>query len=198
MPGGRKRWLIAIAAAGGLAICAWAYFSDGTISERAHLAARWTVRWSVWWFTAAFAARPLHQAFGGVFTGWLRQRRYIGLGFAAAHGIHAIAFSTLFFATGELPRAATLVGGTIAYPFILAMALTSNDAAQRRMGRNWKRLHTTGMWVLWVIFAVGYVRGTFKPDAWPLAPVLAVLLVGTALLRVPAIRRLVATRRAAA
>jgi len=197
MAGGRKRWLIAIAAAGGLAICAWAALSDGSLSERAHLAARWTVRWSVWWFLAAFAARPLHQAFGGIWSAWLRQRRYIGLGFATAHGIHALAFSTLFLSTGDLPPVATLIGGAIAYPLILAMALTSNDAAQRRLGRNWKRLHATGMWVLWVIFAVGYVRGAFKPDPWPLAAVLAVLLIGAALLRIPAIRRLVATRRAA-
>jgi len=196
MAGARKHWLIAVAAAGGILVCGVAALGEGSIAERLHLATRLTVRWSAWWFAAAFAARPLHQAFGGIWTELLRQRRYLGLGFAAAHGVHALAFSTLIIVTGDKPPLTTLVGGSIGYAFLVAMAVTSNDAAQRALGRWWKRLHTTGMWVLWVIFAVGYVRGMAKPGMFPFAALLSIALIVPALLRIPTLRRLVTLRRA--
>lgn len=185
----RSRWLIAAAAAGGLAVCLAPWLMPGSEGDRLHFAARFTVRWSAWWFAAAFAARPLHQAFGGIGTLMLRRRRHLGLAFAAAHGVHALAFSALIAATGFVPPVTTIVGGGIGYAFIIAMALTSNDASQRALGRNWKRLHATGMWVLWVIFTTGYVRGMFKPGMLVFAGALSLVLIGSALLRIPPLRR---------
>lgn len=50
----------------------------------------------------------------------------------------------------------TLAGGALAYAFIYLMALTSNDAAQRAMGRWWKRLHIVGLHYIWLIFLISY------------------------------------------
>ena len=36
------------------------------------------------------------------------------------------------------------------------MALTSNNASQRRLGRTWHRLHLVGMHYVWFIFAFTY------------------------------------------
>jgi sulfoxide reductase heme-binding subunit YedZ len=62
---------------------------------------------------------------------------------------------------------------------IALMALTSNDAAQRKMGfRNWKLLHTIGGWWVLVIFTNSYVsRLMEKPAiAGPAVALIAVAL----------------------
>ena len=52
---------------------------------------------------------------------------------------------------------ATAVGGGIGYLLIAAMALTSNDTAQRRLGgRRWRALHVAGLWVVFGIFVSSY------------------------------------------
>jgi hypothetical protein len=55
----------------------------------------------------------------------------------------------------------TFVASSLAYALLLAMVLTSNSAAQRRMGRGWTWLHRTGMWVFLVIFGQ---HGTRSPS----------------------------------
>ncbi|MEI9850064.1 MAG: GFA family protein [Sphingomonas sp.] len=191
---GGKRWLIAAAAGGALAICAGAALAPGSFDERLGLATRLTARWSVLWFLAAFVAQPLHRIYGGFWTWLLRQRRYVGLGFAAAHTIHGASFVWQLSATDTTrPLVVYIVGGA-GYVLMFAMAATSNDASMRALGRNWKRLHTTGIWLIWFIFTVSYSGRIFKPGTLLLGGVMTALLAAAALIRIPAVRRLLGAR----
>ncbi|MCW3836838.1 hypothetical protein ACFQ1E_11825 [Sphingomonas canadensis] len=196
MAGGRKPWLIAVAATGALAICAGAAAMPGSFDERIAAATRLTARWSVLWFLAAFAARPLHQMYGGVFTALLRQRRYAGLGFAAAHTIHGACFTWQLLATDTTRPLITFIVGGAGYAAMFAMAVTSSDAAMRALGRNWKRLHTTGIWLIWFIFAYSYSGRIGRADSMALGVTMTVLLVAAALIRMPPVRRLLSPRGA--
>jgi len=56
-------------------------------------------------------------------------------------------------------------GGAIAYLFTALMAMTSSDRAIRWLGgKNWRRLHGTGMYVIWLTFAITY-GANFSRDA---------------------------------
>ncbi|MGH7924859.1 MAG: hypothetical protein ACREQH_09760, partial [Candidatus Binatus sp.] len=44
------------------------------------------------------------------------------------------------------------------------MAATSSDRAVRTFGRNWKRLHTFGIYHVWVIFLLIYLSSAMRPD----------------------------------
>jgi DMSO/TMAO reductase YedYZ heme-binding membrane subunit len=195
--GGRKTWLIALATAGALSICVTAALIPGSHKEQLSLATRLTARWAAVWFLLAFTARPLFEMFGGPFRELLRQRRYVGLGFASIHTIHGIAFVWLIASTDvSRPAIVWIVGGT-GYLLMWAMAATSNDRAMRALGRNWKRLHTLGMWWLWFVFTYSYGGRIFRAGTETLGLVMAGLFVLAALIRIPAIRRLIGRNRIA-
>lgn len=126
-------------------------------AEEWMFAARWTARVSVLLFAIVFASAGLARLAGGGAHLLVRQRRGLGLAFAAAHFVHLAALSTWFAVSGQRPPIVTIVGGGLAYLLIAAMALTSTDAAQRRLGRWWKRLHLTGIWYVWLIFFQSYL-----------------------------------------
>jgi len=51
-----------------------------------------------------------------------------------------------------------LVGGIGTYVLLAAMVATSNDASVHLLGmRNWKRLHSIGIYWIWVFFLEVYV-----------------------------------------
>jgi methionine sulfoxide reductase heme-binding subunit len=184
-PKRRSYWLIAVAIAGALVICGAAAMASGDFTTRLSLATRLTARWSALWFLAAFTARPLFRMLGSVWAEPLRQRRYIGLGFAGAHTIHGIAFVTLIGTGGaSRPLIVWIVGG-IGYLLMWAMAATSNDGAMRAMGRHWRRLHLTGMWWLWVVFTYSYGGRMFRPGTEALGVGMTALFVAAALIRLP-------------
>ncbi len=194
----RKHWLIAVAAAGALTICAGSALAPGSFEERLSMATRLTARWSALWFLAVFVARPLHQAFGGFWTALTRQRRYVGLGFAAAHTIHGIAFTWLLVSTSVTRSLLVYIGGGLGYVLMFAMAATSSDAAMRTLGRNWKRLHTIGIWWLWFVFTFSYFNRIARSETRLLGAVMTALFVAAALLRVPVVRRWIGSARGSA
>jgi sulfoxide reductase heme-binding subunit YedZ len=150
---------------------------------------RATARTSLALFLPVFAASALIALAPGPATGWLRRnRRYIGVGFAASHTIHGIliiAFATIdpeqFWSRTSM---ATLYSGGLAYLFIFVMAATSFDRAVRWLGpRNWRILHTTGLWYLWISLVITFgKRGPEMPVYW----LAVVLLVITLALRLAA------------
>ena len=168
---------IAIATAVGLAlaIATAAYLGHGGLTyEGAAAAARLTARNSFLWFLAAWSASALARLWPG---GWraalLRRRRSVGLGFAASHTVHLAALLTAIFVFGHGTKLVTVVGGGIGYLFVLAMAVTSNDASVRRLGpRRWHLLHATGGYIIAGIFAFSYL-GRVAAD-----PLLGVPMVG--------------------
>lgn len=195
MAGGRKPWIIAVAAAGALGICGAAALLPGDFQSRLSLATRLTARWSACWFLLAFTTRPLFQMLGQSWAPVLRQRRYIGLGFAFAHSVHGVALTWLILSGGASRGPLVWIGGGIAYALMWAMAATSNDAAMRALGRNWRRLHLTGIWWLWIVFTNSYFGRIFRPETHILGAVMTALFVSAALIRIPLVRRALTVRR---
>lgn len=72
---------------------------------------------------------------------------------------------------------------------MFAMAATSNDAAMRALGRNWKRLHTFGIHTLWLIFTLSYSLRLLDPDTRPEAMYGVTLCLAALALRIAARRR---------
>lgn len=183
--------VIAIATLVATAIAALGFAQfGGWTADGAGAAARWTARHSFLWFIAAWSASSLAKLWpGGWRTLMLRRRRAIGLGFAAAHGVHFVALLIAVNAFGSSVSAATLYGGGSTYVLVALMALTSNDWSVRTLGpRTWKLLHTIGGWAIWIVFFVSYL-GRIEDKPWLGIPAVA-LLVGALLLRVAAwIRR---------
>jgi DMSO/TMAO reductase YedYZ heme-binding membrane subunit len=74
--------------------------------------------------------------------------------------IHLAALAVAMQLSGRALDLPHLLGGGIAYVFVVAMAATSNDRAIRALGlANWRKLHATGGWLLATIFSLTYMGG---------------------------------------
>ncbi len=181
MPTGwRLTWVLSIAL---LAMSALVLALAGSGEEGVRMWIRATARSSGTLFLLTFVARPLHTLLRSDPTRWfLKNRRYIGVSVAVSHFLHLIAILWLTNAWPENSAVdpVTLIGGGLGFAFLFAMGLTSSNAAVAALGSNWRRLHRTGAWYVWFIFAI-----TFIPDAgWDLLHVtFVVAFVGAALLR---------------
>lgn len=168
------------AAAGGTAVLL-GLSSAPTAVEGWRLAARWTARVSFAIFLPVYVASAWYRlAPGELSRGLLRRRRAVGLAFATAHTIHLGALVTFITLSGEPRSVVTLVVGGGAYLTMFAMAATSTDAAVRRLGKNWKRLHAFGIHYLWFVFTFSYFGRTLDGDVF-YAPMLALALGGLGL-----------------
>lgn len=131
-------------------------------------------------FLAAFLASSIARLWPGTFSrGLVARRRALGLAFATAQIVHGLAI--LVFATresGVLRLDVEFVGGALGFGFVLAMAATSNDAAQRALGASaWRALHRSGQLTLFVIYAVTYAgRFAGNPNYAPGVLLLALAL----------------------
>ncbi|QMW22911.1 cytochrome b family protein [Sandaracinobacteroides saxicola] len=145
------------------------------------LAARYTARASFAMFMPLFLATPLARL------GWTRalaaHRRDWGLAFALAHFVHLAALINQQIAAGVPPAVITITVGGGGYVILAAMALTSNAAAMRALGRRWKWLHRTGLWWLWFVFFVTYAGRIAEPPAMIVGIIGTGLAGGAALLR---------------
>ena len=159
--------------------------------EAWNLAARYTARVGLPIFLLTYAASSLLRLAPSPTTKALvRDRRWWGLAFAFTHTVH---FGALYMAvTTRGDSLSLLAPGAVAYLAILAMALTSSDAAMKALGANWKRLHRTGIHVIWLVFTLAYAKRI------PEAETLITGLVGTALCLLAAGLRLAAWRKASA
>lgn len=146
------------------------------------LAARFTARLAFLVFLPVYIASAWHRLAPGAASRWLmRNRRSLGLAFATAHTVHLVALTVFNRMAGQVPDPSALVVGGGAYVMLLAMALTSNDAAVRRLGpRRWKRLHAVGIHWLWFVFAFSYA-GRVAEGQLRFLPLLALALFALAL-----------------
>ena len=151
--------------------------------EGVRMVIRVTARSSLMLFCLAFGAGALARLWPNVWTRWQRRnRRYLGVSFAASHGIHAIAIAC-FAAMDPLDfmaatSSASYVFGGIGYAFIIAMTATSFDRIAHAIGpRAFRALHLTGGYYLLLQFSVSF--GKRIPDmplyALFLIPLVAVL-----------------------
>jgi len=128
-----------------------------------HLILR-SVRCALPLFLLAFSASSLAILWPNRLTRWLlANRRYIGLAFAFAMAWHLsfVAYSILLFGNQLNARATAL--DLVGLAFLLMLTLTSFRWAARRVSRaNWRRLHKTGVYVIWFLATyiyLGNVRG---------------------------------------
>ena len=147
---------------------------------------RFTARTSLLFFCLAFSAAALARLWPNGWTKWLRRnRRYLGVTFAASHGIHAIAIAC-FAAMDPVGYAAatsitSYIFGGIGYAFIIAMTATSFDrTAQALRPRAWRALHLVGGYYLLFQFMVSF--GKRIPDM-PLYALFLIPLVAVFVLR---------------
>lgn len=168
-----------------LATCGWDV-------EGVRLVIRATARTSLLLFVLAFTASALVELAPGELTRWQRRnRRYLGVSFAASHFIHLAAILALATLDRELfwklTNLTTIVLAGTAYLFIAAMTATSFDRTAAWLGpRNWRRLHLIGGWYIWISFAVAVgKRVPLDRFYWPMAA----LVLGAAAVRLVAMAR---------
>lgn len=161
-----------------------------TPHESWHLAARWTARVGFPVFLLTYLASSLIRLSPAPWSRALaRDRRSWGLGFAASHTIHLVALFAAIRLDPEPRTLASLIPGGTAYVFILAMALTSSNTAMRALGRNWKRLHSAGIHVIWLIFTLAYAKRIPLPETRAIGVTMTTLALAALLLRILARRR---------
>ena len=179
-----------------LALSIWIAGMRGFEVDGVRMVIRFTARTSLLFFCLAFSAAALARLWPNGWTRWQRRnRRSLGVTFAASHGIHAIAIAA--FAVMDPPgyAAATSIAsyifGGIGYAFVIAMTATSFDRTAKALGaRLWRRLHLIGGYYLLFQFTVSF--GKRIPDMplyahflIPLVAVLAVRMISMAAARTP-------------
>jgi sulfoxide reductase heme-binding subunit YedZ len=164
--------------------------------EGVRMVIRFTARTSLLLFCLAFGAAALARLWPNAWTRWQRRnRRYLGVSFAASHGIHAIAIacfavmSPALFAQATSP--ASYIFGGIGYAFIVAMTATSFDRTAAAIGpRAWRILHLAGGYYLWFQFMVSFGKRIPAMPSYalflvPLLAVMALRLIAMAVARTP-------------
>jgi DMSO/TMAO reductase YedYZ heme-binding membrane subunit len=143
-------------------LCVWIAGMRGFEVEGVRMAIRFTARTSLLFFCLAFSAAALARLRPNAWTRWQRRnRRQLGVTFAASHALHAlaiIAFARIdpagFAATTNL---ASYVFGSLGYAIIIAMTATSFDRAAAAIGpRAWHMLHLVGGYYLWAQFVIAF------------------------------------------
>lgn len=140
---------------------------------------RWTARLSFPCFILAWTASSVHHFWPTPWSRWqLRQRRFLGITFAILHLIH-LAFIAMkaLLSSGESLAGGPwfeFAAGALAYLFLVLMLVTSFPATASAVPRGlWIWLHTSGGYLLAVIFSVSYgTRAGSDPAFLPQAATL--------------------------
>ncbi len=144
---------------------------------------RWSARISFTLFCLAFSASMIHEYFKNSQSWWLRMnRKYIGISFAIIHLIHLVfilLLQSFFHPVFNLAAKSSIIGGSIAYFFVVSMLLTSFDSFARYLNPvYWKWLHTIGGYWIWTIFLTTYLkRADTEPIHWiPVGILIAIII----------------------
>ena len=151
-----------------VALCLWIADMRQFEVDGVRMVIRFTARTSLLFFCLAFGASALARLWPNAWTRWQRRnRRYLGVTFAASHAIHAMAI--LCFAVMDpagyaaATNVASYIFGGIGYAFIVAMTVTSFDRTAAALGaRAWRMLHLVGGYYLLLQFTVSF--GKRIPD----------------------------------
>jgi DMSO/TMAO reductase YedYZ heme-binding membrane subunit len=137
-------------------------------------------------FLLVFVARPLRQLRPGPATArLLRNRRYIGVAFAAIMTVHLVFLLWFNGPVINLP-------GFITFALVYLMLATSFDSPAARLGpRGWRLLHKAGIYWLAIAFSATVISGLHESggDA-PVYVLLAALLITALALRIAAFVKL--------
>ena len=129
---------------------------DLTAAEGVSSMIQLSVRCAIPWLFLAFAASSLNKIFPGSFSRWLlRNRKYVGLCFAAAMAwqltfiLWLVGIHTDYY-VNDVYVLSDVVEGVVGYAFLIAMVLTSFKFGRSRLTqKQWKLLHTGGIYWLW-------------------------------------------------
>ncbi|WP_427968388.1 hypothetical protein [Altererythrobacter sp.] len=173
--------------------------TDGEDFERWQIATRWTARAGFPFFILAFVASSLVKLWPGETTrALLRNRKWWGLAFASAHTLHLYALIHFLGITPEPRSLVSLLPGFAIYVVIYSMVATSWPWAYKALGRIWKRLHKSGMYIVWGVFTLAYFGKAMDPELRPAGAILLAIALAAFALRIIAWRKgKVATRAAA-
>ena len=120
-----------------------------------------SVRCALPLFLVAFTASSLATLWPSSGTRWvLANRRYIGLAFAFGMAWHLsfVAYTILSF--GNPLNAKATAMDVVGFVFLLLLTLTSFRPFARHLSRpNWRRLHKTGVYVIWLVASAIYFHG---------------------------------------
>ena len=138
-------------------------------------------------FCLAFGASAFHYFTKNSFSWWLRMnRKYIGISFAIVHIIHLFFLLILqqnFHPVFDRAKTISLLGGGLAYLFVVLMLLTSFPFFAKYLSKKqWTVLHTAGGYWIWYIFIRSYVRKVINGELEFIAMV--VLLVTVFIFRI--------------
>lgn len=130
---------------------------------------RISARVAIGLFLLAFLASTFVKIKSTGFTKWaLKNRRYIGVGFAIIHTIHlGFIFARHFIYEPTLltTEIGSRIFAGIAYLFIFFMTLTSFNSISKKMKRKtWSLLHSVGGYYIWFIFFMSYVKRLGRED----------------------------------
>jgi sulfoxide reductase heme-binding subunit YedZ len=145
-------------------------FNTGGLTEdNIRLIIRMTAASSMILFSLTFTASSLLHLFrDGRWRPVMQARRRLGLSFALSHTVHLLAIITLVEVAygGDYSQLGDIVGGSVIYLFIFAMTVTSNDASVKLLGaKNWKRLHKTGSYLIWIGLFSSYLSNAMETGA---------------------------------
>jgi sulfoxide reductase heme-binding subunit YedZ len=145
------------------------------------------------WIFLAFAASAMAQLFPGNLSSWLlRNRRYLGLSFAAGFGWQAVFIAVLFtlyspYYWEELHKTSDLVLRIGSYVLLIAMTITSFFPVRRRLRtEHWHWLQLVGVWYFWLAIWTSYAELAFSSSATVISFVYFNLGLLTLVLRVAA------------
>ena len=123
------------------------------------------------WIYFAFVATALGQLFPSGFSRWLlRNRRYVGLSFAAGFGWQAVFIVALLVLHGDyyatnLHYTGEFITRMLSYTLLLALTVTSFFPVRRAMDpRHWRLLHRVGIWYFWAAIWVSYAETVMAGD----------------------------------
>ena len=154
---GRFSWPRAAALAAAVSPGLWlghAFFAGQLAAEPFKQTTHLTGAWTLYFLLASLAVTPLRRLLA--WPGLIGIRRILGVtafGYAAAHlALYVLDHNgDLLRVAGEIASRVYLTIGFAAVLGLAVLAATSFDAAIRRLGRNWKRLH----WIVYPLTALG-------------------------------------------
>lgn len=117
-----------------------------------------SVRCALPLFLVAFTASSLATLWPSGVTRWLlANRRYIGLAFAFGMVWHFSFVAYRIWTFGNPLNAKATALDLIGFAFLLLLTLTSFRSFARHLSRvNWRRLHKTGVYVIWLVATAIY------------------------------------------
>jgi sulfoxide reductase heme-binding subunit YedZ len=184
-------WLVAVLTLA--AMCAGYAVIGVSTPEAAVNMIRLSVQLASPWVYLAFVATPMTQLFPGNLSKWLlRNRRYLGLSFAAGFGWQAVFIGVLLalhnaYYWEVLHNDIDLFLRMVSYVFLLAMTVTSFFPVRRRMRpEHWRWLHLVGIWYFWAAIWASYAPMALSSDAKTIDVVYTVFGLIVLILRIAA------------